>query len=968
MINTVAGTGKAGFSGDGGSATKATLNYPIRVAVDGAGNLFIVDANNNRVREVTADGTIRTVAGNGAYGFSGDGGLATSASLAFFAPVDVLGAGDIALDASGNLFIADAFNNRIRKIDREGIISTVAGINIAGFFGDGGLATNAVLNRPSGVATDKVGDLLIADTNNNRVRTVLAALPAVSVAPAQLAFSAASNGAPTKAQAVSLISPVNGVSFSVEIPSGIEWLEVNPSNGASPRVIQVTADPTNLSPGSYQTAIQIMVPNANPTIISIPVTFVVGPSEAPTLAIDKTNLSFPFSAHGAGRSQTILISNSGGGTLSFTESVTTLTGGAWLSVSPVNGQALPAQPTGLTVTADPTGLPAGTYSGQVTVTADTQTQSVPVTMTISALGQAILLSQTGLSFLGVSQGGVLPPQSFGVLNIGTDVVKWKASTSTLPMGGTWLRVNPTNGSTDAIGIVPTAPVSVNAASLSPGKHYGQVRVDAPGAANTPQVLTVAVQVLPQGSNTGAAIQPAELLFATAAGGESPGSQNLFVYNVAAAPKTFQASVTADTNLNLAILPSNATLDPMQPTRVVVQPFTNGLGAGTHTGVITFQFSDGNVLSVSVKVIVAAASVSGVPAERGPGEHKSDTTFCFPSKLVLASNTLAQSAAVPAGYPVGLEVNVKDDCGTALSSGSVTASFSNSDPELQLQSLKSGLWSATWQTSNSSGGPVTITLLASDTQGKLQGRSVVNTALAATTDQPVFQLQGVVSAAGGQRFVPIAPGSIISIYGQNLAGGAMLASSQPLPTQLVDTTVVAGSLSLPLYYVSEKQVNAQIPFDIDTNTTSQLYVVRGNAISLPVGVDVAPAQPSVFTDSSVAPNQGAIFVARGKEQFEAKPESPASTGDVIVMYCAGLGAVNPTIAAGAKSSGQTTKTTPTVMIGSQNASVQFSGLTPGLVGLYQINAVVPSGVPTGNAVPVTITIAGQTSPQVVMAIQ
>jgi uncharacterized protein (TIGR03437 family) len=317
------------------------------------------------------------------------------------------------------------------------------------------------------------------------------------------------------------------------------------------------------------------------------------------------------------------------------------------------------------------------------------------------------------------------------------------------------------------------------------------------------------------------------------------------------------------------------------------------------------------------------------------------------------------------------VNVKDDCGTALTSGSVTASFSNSDPELQLQSLKNGLWNATWQTNNNSESAVAITLQANDAERKLQGKSVVNTSLAATTAQPLFALQGVVSAAGGQRFVPIAPGSIISIYGNNLAGNAMPATSKPLPSQLVDTTVFMAGLALPLYYVSGTQVNAQVPFEIEPNATYQLLVLRGNTVSLPVGVDVAPAQPAVFTDTLVAPNQGVIFVVRGNEQFEAKPASPASPGDTIMMFCAGLGAVTPTVTDGAAAGANPPSSTSNnvqLSIGGLNAPVSFAGLTPGYVGLYQINSVVPADVTVGNSVPVTITVAGQTSPQVVMAIQ
>lgn len=155
IITTFVGAGGAPGFGDGGPAASAYLSLPSGVALDASGNLFIADTGDYRIRKVSATGTITTVAGSGNYGFSGDGGPATLASLA--SPRAV------AVDGSGNLFIVDSDNGRIRKVSTGGIITTVAGNGVAGYSGDGGPATAAALNGPSGVAVDASGNLFIAD-------------------------------------------------------------------------------------------------------------------------------------------------------------------------------------------------------------------------------------------------------------------------------------------------------------------------------------------------------------------------------------------------------------------------------------------------------------------------------------------------------------------------------------------------------------------------------------------------------------------------------------------------------------------------------------------------------------------------------------------------------------------------------------------------------------------------------------
>lgn len=164
IINTFAGTGTWGFSGDGGPAISAQLGSPIGLAVDGVGNIYIADYLNNRVRKVTPLGIISTFAGNGTFGYSGDGGLATSAQLRQ--------PNGLTIDGAGNIYIADDFNHCVRRVTPAGIISTFAGTGVQGYSGDGGPATSAQLNKPYGLTIDRMGNIYIAEYLNHCVRKV----------------------------------------------------------------------------------------------------------------------------------------------------------------------------------------------------------------------------------------------------------------------------------------------------------------------------------------------------------------------------------------------------------------------------------------------------------------------------------------------------------------------------------------------------------------------------------------------------------------------------------------------------------------------------------------------------------------------------------------------------------------------------------------------------------------------------
>jgi hypothetical protein len=203
IINTVAGggtgcPGQTDTLGDGCPATSASLNLPEDVAADALGNLYIADTDSHRIRMVNTHGIISTFAGVGPVGGSGDGSPANEASLSY--------PSGVAVDAAGDVLIADTFHSRVRWVDGEGIIHTVAGgfgNPYSGFFGDGGLGTGATLWQPTGVGADPSGNIYVADTNNDRVRKVNA-VAALNARPTSVTFGLEPVGMSSSPQTVTL--------------------------------------------------------------------------------------------------------------------------------------------------------------------------------------------------------------------------------------------------------------------------------------------------------------------------------------------------------------------------------------------------------------------------------------------------------------------------------------------------------------------------------------------------------------------------------------------------------------------------------------------------------------------------------------------------------------------------------------------------------------------------------------------
>ena len=485
--------------------------------------------------------------------------------------------------------------------------------------------------------------------------------------------------------------------------------------------------------------------------------------------------------------------------------------------------------------------------------------------------------------------------------------------------------------------------------------------------NSPQIVSIVLRVLPGGSDPGPVVRPTGLVFIGTVGGDAPAPQSILISNVSSNTKIFlSGGVTADISNWFMHFPASGTVGPNQTAQITVQPGTGGLSAGVRRGVLTIAFSDGTLRTVDLILVLVPGDLTpqrALPIARNGG--------CNPTELIPVFTLLGNQFNVSVAWPIPIETLVVDDCGQLLTAGSVVVTFSNGDPPLALDSLEDGRWSGTWQARNVGNAQVNITVTAAIPGSTVQGTAQIVGGLQANPTIPQVGEGAVVSAASFAQQVPAAPGSLISIFGVEMAEGAGAAEAFPLSTQLAGTSVILGGQQLPLLFASGGQINAMVPYDIETNTEHQLVVQRGNSFTVPEPVTVAPAQPAVFTQNQSGRGQGLVFVFTPDGLVLAEAATPAKAGEVIIIWCAGLGAVDQPVLAGEpapSSPAARTGNTTSLTIGGVSAQVQFAGLAPGFSGLYQVNAVVPDGVAAGSDVPVVLTVAGQSSPIVTMAVQ
>jgi len=326
-----------------------------------------------------------------------------------------------------------------------------------------------------------------------------------------------------------------------------------------------------------------------------------------------------------------------------------------------------------------------------------------------------------------------------------------------------------------------------------------------------------------------------------------------------------------------------------------------------------------------------------------------------------------SVSAPAGWPTPLAILLSNDCGSVVNNGQIVATFSNGDPPLALAlaNPSQGLYSGTWSPAKAAS-QVAITVNASapgfpQASSRIAGAVVPNAVPVLTPHGTLHSFDPLVGAA-------LAPGTIVAIYGQNLVSPATLATQPatiPLPTVFNGTSVIVGGLQSPLYYVSAGQINAQIPFELQPGQQYQVIVSANGALTTPDTIQLSSAAPGLaaFAD-------GTLIAQDAVTGSLVSQTSPAKAGEYLVAYLAGMGDTNVTVPSGTASPSSPLASpadVPVLTINGTQYPILFAGLTPGLVGLYQLNFQAPPGLPAGD-ITIVVSQDGQPSNQTVLPYQ
>ena len=608
------------------------------------------------------------------------------------------------------------------------------------------------------------------------------------------------------------------------------------------------------------------------------------------------------------------------------------------------------------VRANRDGRGPGVYQGSLRVNDLTggfsTTQTVVVNMTVNPSDPVLRPSQTGLTFIGALDGPAPADQTFGMGNRGSATLNWQIEVDTQGTGD-WIEIEPLTGVTAPLGEVPLVNVAIDPAGvdlpvgLEPLALYAQLTLTSPEATNSPEQLTVVFDLGGAGGSPAPTVDPHGLLFRSDSGGEI-------------SPQSVRVSNGSNTPVNVAVSLGQTTLAgggaASAPGFVVdlagsavgglvadsvdvqIEANTQGLEPGTYVNTLTFEFTSAAgalpAQQVTLLLIVPPAPVAPLLTKQ--------QGVCTPSGLSLAFQGPGAGNAVKFGFPQVVRVIASDDCERPMDEGSISVAFSNGDPQLFLNNLRTGIWEGTWQQTSSTVEAVTLTAFANRRLSealRIEGGAEITVNLNDNPASPPVIL--ALTNSAGFREGSIAPGMLMSVFGTDLGFEPEAATSLPLSETLGGTSIQVGGGFGAMIFGSANQSNLQVPFETTPNTIAPVTIFRDDlAISNRIQAEVETAEPAVFVDG----NTLLSIVTNANFQL-VTPTRPVKPGDVLIAFMSGLGPVEPTAETGFGSPIPVAAVANPVrmLIDDIEVAPLFAGLTPGFVGLYQLNFIVPEGV-------------------------
>ncbi len=787
--------------------------------------------------------------------------------------------------------------------------------------------------------------------------TIAAAPVLLQVSPTSLNFSAVAGGAAPANQALSLAptaAATSGATFRVLIDGGqlntkpSFSLSVKPTSGSAPAQLVVSVDQAGLQAGNTSGRIRILDQFNNET--DIPVNLAVTAVNS-QLQVAPAVLRFSASTQSPGTFEQDLAvtSTGGGGSVGF--NAASVNGSSWISsVTAESAQTARNSAVFVRVLVNTQGKHVGSYSDTIRVKFSGGSVDVPISLFVRNGGPVVGVNVTGLRYQAQQGGGFSNTQTVKILDLGdsSTTVNWNAKIVT---GSDTVSLGATSGTatTTKPGSLPIN-LATGATGLAPGGHYALISITDPNSQNSPAYIVVVLDLAASGSPALPDPNPAGLFFVVVAGGPQSANQTVTVNTSSAQAVPFQvAASTADGGGWLSLNPASGQTSGQTAGTFAASVIPASMAAGVYSGQASVSIN-GAVRTVNVTMVVLPAGSTIPTSALEPAEPRTTleeprAAGCTPGKLALTETGLVNNFSVPAKWPATLIVQLNDDCANAVANGAAVASFSNGDVPVSLVNNGQGAsYSATWQPSSTSS-QMLVTLNA--TAGTLTPASLqLNGGVASNqAAAPVLTTGGTVNAFYRVSGGPLSPGTIVEMYGSGLASSATGTGAPPLPLAFNGTSVLVGGLSAPLFYVSDGQLDVEIPSELAATQQYPILVLVNGAVALPDQLDIVALQPSVdvLTDGTLVAQHGADFSL-------VTTSKPAKPGELLVIYLLGMGPTDPSVASGAAApSNPLAQVTaqPTITVDGNSASVYFAGLAPGFSGLYQVDFYVPTNARSGN---------------------